>query len=167
MLSNAQRTPHPLTGMLFVSRLQSENFRLWNVGGIGGKVPVDRTGNPSKSWPSISAARLAKEHKKSSQQWGMPMGLHADNGKHILALDFDICGDKDKETGKRMGCPETKALLDENLANAPSHDGIFTGGTQGNMNVLIDYSAAQDIIDLVATNKDKFAVKSLEVRLRF
>ena len=35
------------------------------------------------------------------------------------------------------------------------------------MNVLIDYSAAQDIIDLVATNKDKFAVKSLEVRLRF
>jgi len=102
--------------MLFVNRLQSENFRLWYVGGICGKVPVDRTGDPLKSWPSISAARLAKEHKKSSQQWGMSMGLHADNGKHMLALGFDICGDKDKETGKRMGCPETKALLDEYLA---------------------------------------------------
>jgi hypothetical protein len=65
-----------------------------------------------------------------------------------------------------MGCPETKALLDEYLANAPSHDKMFTGGTQGNMNVLIDYSAAQDNVDLVATNKDQFAVKSLEVLLQ-
>jgi len=94
MLSNAHRMPHP-----FVSRLKSDNYRLWNVGGAGGKAPVDRFGNPLNDWQNMTAARLAKEHKMSSPNWGMPMGHHPENGKYILALDFDVCGDKDKVTG--------------------------------------------------------------------
>ena len=82
----------------------------------------------------------------------------AKNGEKILSLDFDCCGEKDKE-GNRMGCEITKQKLKEYLENIDCENGLYTSSTDGNMNVLIDYTNSKvlnDIINQISSNKTTF-----------
>ena len=65
-----------------------------------------------------------------------------------MSLDFDICGDKDAD-GKRVGCPATARLWDQYKTGVDRQDGMFSSSTEGNWNVLIDYSECDDIIELI------------------
>jgi hypothetical protein len=68
----------------------------------------------------------------------MRMGKQ-ENGKYILSLDFDICEVKNSE-GERVGCEYTENKLREFLENIDVEDGLFSSSTQGNYNVLVDYT---------------------------
>jgi hypothetical protein len=149
--------------MEYIKELVSQKYSLWNVG--INKAPCTQYGRGMIGWIDKTFDELVEEHNYNSKLWGMKMGLH-ENGKRTLSLDFDVCGDKNESTGERMGCPNTNRMLVDLLDFNPKMDGLYTSSTQGNMNVLIEYSQCPQICKLVerlATNK--FQCDSLEILL--
>lgn len=149
--------------MEYIKNLVSQKYSLWNVG--INKAPCNLFGRGMTGWIDKTYDELVTEHNYNSQLWGMKMGLH-ENGKRTLSLDFDVCGDKNEATGKRMGCPNTTRMLVKMLDFNSKMDGLYTSSTKGNMNILIEYSQCPQICELVkqlATNK--FQCDSLEILL--
>lgn len=149
--------------MEYIKELVSQKYSLWNVG--INKAPCTQHGRGMIGWIDKTYDDLVKDHNYTSQLWGMKMGLH-ENGKRTLSLDFDVCGDKNEATGERMGCPNTTKMLHSLLNFNENLAGLYTSSTQGNMNVIIEYSQCPQICDLVnrlATNK--FQYDSLEILL--
>lgn len=149
--------------MEHIKELVAQKYSLWNV--EIGKAPCNHYGHRMIGWIDKTYDELVEEHNYNSTLWGMKMGLH-ENGKRTLSLDFDVCGEKNETTGKRMGCPNTTRMLTDLLNFNPKIDGLFTSSTQGNMNILIEYSQCPQICELVkrlATNK--FQCDSLEILL--
>lgn len=142
-----------------IKTLVAQRFNLFNVSEK--KAPVNRFGINLEKWESLSFDELCAEHNYNINRWGMKMGLH-ENGRRIMSLDFDCCGAKDK-TGKRMGCPITKKKLDEYLQVCDSNDGMFLSSTEGNRNVLIDYTAC---VDLHHYSMTKFNIAGFEILLQ-
>lgn len=146
-----------------IKELVAQKYSLWNVG--INKAPCTKYGRGMIGWIDKSYDDLVKEHNYESLLWGMKMGLH-ENGKRTLSLDFDACGDKNETTGERMGCANTAKMLTDLLNFNPTLAGLFTSSTQGNMNVIIEYSECPQIcefVDRLATNK--FQCDSLEILL--
>jgi len=145
-----------------IKSLISQNFALFNVNLE--KAPVNRYGNKMGKWELKTFEELQKEHNPRSLLWGLRMGLH-ENGRYIMSLDFDCCGDKNPETGDRMGCEYTKNKFNEYTAIVDKNDGLYNSSTEGNSNVLIDYTNAPKIIDLVGKIGSKFNLHGLELLL--
>jgi len=145
-----------------IKNLISQGYAIFNIDET--KAPVNKSGNKMNNWINLSNQELVKEHNHKSKLWGMKMGKQ-ENGKHILSLDFDVCGKKDKE-GNRVGCDETKKKLKEFEDGVDSFDGMFSSSTKGNKNVLVDYTNSPKIIELVKeTNSNKFQFYELEILL--
>jgi hypothetical protein len=89
------------------------------------------------------------------------MGMQ-EKGRRIKSLDKYCRGGKDK-TGKRMGCPIAKLKLEEYLNICETNDGMFLSSTEGNRNVLIDYTACPDLHHYSMTT---FKIGKLEVFLK-
>jgi phage/plasmid-associated DNA primase len=142
-----------------IETLVEQRFNLFNVNEK--KAPVNRSGFNLKSWETLSFDELCDEHNYNANRWGMRMGLQ-ENGRRIMSLDFDCCGGKDK-SGKRMGCPITKNKLDEYLHICETNDGMFLSSTEGNRNVLIDYT---DCPELHQYSMTKFNYAGLEILLK-
>ena len=141
-----------------IKTLVNQLFNVFNVNEK--KAPVNKWGFELEDWQTLSYEELCAEHNYQINRWGMRMGLQ-ENGRRIMALDFDCCGGKDK-TGKRMGCSFTKGKLDEYLRICDTKDGMFLSSTEGNRNVLIDYTACPDL----QCSKSKFNLAGLEILLK-
>jgi phage/plasmid-associated DNA primase len=143
--------------------LAEQNFSIFNVDSK--KAPVNGMGQRMSDWNSMSCDELKKNHNYSSLLWGMKMG-EQENGKHILSLDFDVCGKKNEE-GIRVGCNETKIKLDEFMNGVGNKlDGMFESSTEGNHNVLVDYSNSPTIKQMVKEiASNKFNCHELEILL--
>ena len=128
--------------MKTIKQLIADGFNLFNVG--DDKAPVNRYGNPMKGWKTKTYDELVKEHNYNSKLWGMRMGLHLGNGRRILSLDFDVY-----LKATKGDCPVTLAKLNEYIDGCEGDYGMYSSSTEGNMNVLVDYTYRQDIIDMV------------------
>jgi phage/plasmid-associated DNA primase len=142
-----------------IKKLVSEKYNLFNVNSK--KMPVGKTGIPLNNWSNLSYNELINEHNYNSTFWGMRMGLQ-ENGRYILSLDFDTCGQS--INGERVGCEYTENKLREYLENIEAEDGIFSSSTQGNYNVLIDYTNSITLRDYIQKlGVSKINMKSLEI----
>lgn len=115
-------------------------------------------------WENASHEELLKYISYRHDGFGLRLGKQHCNLK-IMSLDFDICGEKD-DAGNRIGCAETAKLWECYKNNVDRSDGIFSSSTDGNWNVLVDYSDCDDIAELIAQiNQAKFGKHHLEVLL--
>lgn len=62
------------------------------------------------------------------------------NGKHVMSLDFDLWDKEAKQTDKA-----TEVRLQEYYKLNTNHAGMYESSTEGNINVLVDYSSSQQI----------------------
>jgi hypothetical protein len=145
-----------------IRQLVDNHYDLYNVSKK--KAPIMKDKKGMRGWEKLTYEELVKQHDYGWNLWGLRLGQQT-NGKHILSLDFDVCGKPSKEDGgKRNGCPETQAFLDEYRAKIDRFDGMFSSSTVGNMNVLVDYSVSSQIQEWVAAlGKAKFSVFELEI----
>jgi len=134
--------------MEFIKQLSAQGFTVFNVSEQ--KRPVNANGFNMSNWESITAEEARAQHNYNSTLWGIRCGRHG-NGRVIMSLDFDCCGQKDA-SGKRMGCQYTKDKLSQYLEFGVS-DGLFSSSTAGNMNVLVDYTNCPTLIELVESQK--------------
>ena len=142
-----------------IKRLVQAKFLLFNVG--TNKAPVDRSGKGMTDWINKSYDELVKEHNYNSMLWGMNMGLQP-NGRRILSLDFDVY-DKNEDDGN---CKITLGKLNEYLEGCVNKNGMYESSTHGNMNVLVDYTSHQGIINMVERlGSKKFQHSGLEILL--
>jgi len=143
-----------------IKQIVNERYDVFNVN--EGKQPINRNGFGLKNWETLPYDVLVKHHDYKCNRWGIRLGQQT-NGKHILSLDFDVCGKPNKD-GIRTGCPDTKKLLDKYFHKIDRKDGMFVSSTQGNFNVLVDYSVSNKIKEWVANlGKAKFAIHELEI----
>ena len=144
-----------------ITRLLNDKYDIFNVNEK--KAPINRQGKTMLGWNSRNGNELRKEVNLKNSRYGMRMGLQTNN-KTILSLDFDTCGKP--VDGVRIGCPDTQQELDNYRANTDKLDGMFSSSTQGNYNVLIDYTNSPTIKALVKNiNSNKFCKKELEILL--
>jgi phage/plasmid-associated DNA primase len=149
--------------MELIKSLVKAEFALFNVNEK--KCPINGNGNGLDKWETLSVAELVKHHNYNLKLWGMRMGLQ-ENGRRIMSLDFDCCGKSNKEKTERMGCQYTKDKLNEYFGLVDFKDGMYSSSTNGNMNVLIDYTNTKDIIDMVEQmGTNKFNLNGLEILL--
>lgn len=142
--------------MDFVKQLIADGYSLFNVN--DGKLPVDGNGNYLlRGWQSMTADELKQHHNYSSTLWGFRTGLHS-NGRRIMSLDFDCCGQEDS-TGVRVGCEYTKTKLEE-YKQFNVNDGFYYSSTKGNMNVLIDYTDCEQLVEYITSRNLSKAKKS-------
>jgi len=145
-----------------IRQLVDERFFLFNVNDK--KAPINKKGHAMPKWIELSFEQLCQEHNWNSLLWGMKMGKH-ENGRFILSIDFDCCGKKNT-LGERIGCQFTKDKLNEWKSQVQNFDGMYSSSTDGNANILIDYTNCPTIIQKVQQlNKTKFKIEELEVLL--
>jgi len=143
----------------FVKNLVDEKFNLFNVDLT--KCPVDRNGKKMRDWINKTYEELVKEHDYNSNLWGLSLGEQT-NGRCIMSLDFDIY-DKDTDGIDE----ETNKLKLYYLENCKNQNGIYTSSTEGNLNVLVDYTNSQIIKDFVKQlNATKFKKFELEILVK-
>ena len=145
-----------------IKSLIAEKFCLFNVDCE--KRPCNKYEALLSKWETKTCAELELLHNMESSRWGMRMGLQ-ENGRYIMSLDFDCCGQEDKSTKKRKGCEYTKNKLKEYLEITDTENGIYNSSTEGNMNVLVDYSNLQKIREYVQQIGSKFKLEGMEVLL--
>lgn len=146
--------------MELIERLISEKYCLFNVG--LSKRPVNLYGNGLDDWETLPCDALRIHHNKNSMLWGLRTGLQG-NGRYIMTLDFDCCGKPDKQTGQYKGCEYTQEKYDEYAEIADKEDGWYLSSTEGNANVLIDYTDCPTIRKYAETMNGKFSIKCMEV----
>ena len=126
------------------------------------KRPIGKNGKPLKDWNNLSYTELLAHHNEDSLFWGIRNGFHAEGRRYTLSLDFDMCG----ASHEYRSCPETCALWNEYEQTA-SKDGQFTSSTDGNMNVLVDYTNSTVLKEKIEKyEKAKLVVYNLEILLR-
>jgi hypothetical protein len=128
------------------------DFNVFNINDT--KQPVNKKGVQMFGWQKKTSFQLQQEHNLSSKLWGMKMGLQC-NDRVIMSLDFDCCGKEDKTSGKRVGCQETINKLKNYSDNIDRQDGMFSSSTDGNMNVLVDYTDSITIQSLIEKLNEK------------
>ena len=144
----------------FIQSLVSNKFSIFNVG--IDKAPINGKGRKMGKWISMTYDELVKQHNYDCNLWGMKMGVQ-ENNRMIMSLDFDVCGKKNA-IGERIGCSHTQEKLDEYLNSIDRFDGMFTSSTQGNMNVLIDYTNVPEIYSIIQIlNMNKTTFYDLEI----
>lgn len=145
--------------MSFIRDLVSDRFNLFNVDNQ--KCPCDRNGKRMANWNTKTYDELVSEHNYKSEKWGLSLGKQS-NDRYIMSLDFD-CYSKNLNGD----CPATKLLLTEYLANCKNNHGIYSSSTEGNMNVLVDYSRSESLKSLFAKiGGNKFQNNGLEILIR-
>ena len=112
------------------------------------KTPVKKGKYAFKGWEKATHEELKEAISYKHNGFGLRLG-EQNNKCRIMSLDFDICGDKDS-AGNRIGCPETAGLWEQYKTGVDREDGIYSSSTEGNWNVLLDYSECEDIIGLIS-----------------
>ena len=129
------------------------------------KCPVNNQGFKIPEWEKKTNEELGRFFDADADGFGIRCGIQQ-NGKHILSLDFDCCGKKNN--GKRFGCPYTKSKLDEYLYKIDKEDGLYSSSTEGNMNVLVDYTNCEPLRETISKiTKKKLAKGGMEILLTY
>jgi len=135
-----------MDGISLAKDLATNGFNIMNVNAK--KQPVDANGNLLSKWESIPPEQLRAGINWDNPRFGMRLGKQ-DNGLLILSLDFDICGAKRKDPKEgeslRVGCDTTKGYWEEWNQVKSDEWGLYNGGTEGNFNMLVDYTASERI----------------------
>ncbi len=145
--------------MTDIKTLTNNGYTLFNVN--KNKTPF-HNGFPIKDWNSLTHDELKQKLDINSKMFGMRMGVQG-NGKRILSLDFDCC--KKTKDGHYIRCKETEELFDFYCwASSGTFHGMFDSSTDGNRNVLIDYSNSPSLIELITEiDKNKVSYLGLEI----
>jgi hypothetical protein len=145
-----------------IRNLVAQKYNLFNVD--LSKCPVDKNGKKMKDWINKSYDELVEEHNYNSLKWGIKLG-EQENGRFIGSLDFDIYN-KDKNED----CELTKNRLNNFFMSRElecANDGVYTSSTQGNVNVLFDYTDCPTIKKYVEQiGSAKFTWFGLEILLK-
>ena len=115
-------------------------------------------------WETADHETMVNVLKRDHDGFGLRCGKQH-NGRRILSLDFDCCGNKD-ENDVRVPCEKTKQFLKEYKRLSGYDDGVgdgmFHSSTSGNMNVLIDYTDCEELVAKIdqytAGGKDNFQI---------
>jgi hypothetical protein len=143
----------------FIKGLVKDKFSIFNVDLE--KCPINKAGGRMKDWINKSYRELVSMHNYNSNLWGMKLG-EQENGRFIMSLDFDIY---DKDT--KGDCEKTKALLQIYLTSCSNHNGMYSSSTEGNINILVDYTNSPEIKEYVKKIETaKFQKDGLEVLLK-
>lgn len=135
-----------MDGISLAKDLADNGFNIFNVG--NDKIPCDAYGKKMSNWETIPQEQLRDGINWDNPKFGMRMGQQG-NGLYILSLDFDICGKKRKNPKEgeslRLGCDITKGYWEEWNQVKQDEWGLYNGGTEGNFNMLVDYTASDRI----------------------
>ena len=143
----------------FIKGLVEDKFNIFNVDLE--KCPINKAGGRMKDWINKTYRELVSMHNYNSNLWGMKLG-EQENGRFIMSLDFDIY---DKDT--KGDCEKTKALLQIYLNSCSNHNGMYSSSTEGNINILVDYTNSPEIKEYVKKIETaKFQKDGLEVLLK-
>lgn len=143
----------------YIKTLVKEEFNIFNVDIT--KCPVMKNGAKMTDWINKTYDELVQQHNYNSNLWGMKLGQQH-NKRFILSLDFDIY-DKNIDGD----CEQTKNKLLEYLSNCENENGIYTSSTDGNINVLVDYTNSPIIKEYASKlNSAKFTEFGLEILLK-
>ncbi len=114
--------------------LSNEGYTLFNVDAT--KKPV-YNGFGIVDWIKMPHNDLKKRINFNKEMFGMRLGKQGNN-KYILSLDFDCCK---KVNGSYVTCDKTIELLEKyNVCADSCCHGMFESSTEGNCNILIDYT---------------------------
>ena len=142
--------------MEIIKELITQKYDLYNID-QDSKLPVNITGNGGiKDWPNLTFNEMVQHHNMNSTLWCMRMGTQT-NGKRIMSLDFDIYDKKTKSNHKPT--EELNEFLRKGMNNDDECDGWFLSSTEGNCNLLIDYTNSPTLCNMVDNfkgNKSKY-----------
>lgn len=113
--------------------LSDEGYTLFNVD--DNKKPV-YNGFGIVDWMKMSHKDLKRRTNFNKEMFGMRLGKQG-NDKYILSLDFDCCK---KIKGQYVEDQTTIDLFNKYYEIAGDREGMFSSSTEGNFNVLIDYT---------------------------
>ncbi len=124
--------------------LSDNGYTLFNVDDT--KKPV-YNGFGIVDWMKMSHNDLKKRIDFNKEMYGMRLGKQG-NKKYILSLDFDCCK---KVDGKYVEDQTSIDLLRRYHRDADNGDkeGMFHSSTEGNQNVLIDYTNTTILKDMI------------------
>ena len=120
---------------------------------INGKVfsaksPINSNAYGIKGWEQMVHSELVgmcDYNKPYKYGFGIRLGKQQ-NDKLILSLDFDCCKKIDDQY---VDCYETINLLEKYLESVGNEKGMFSSSTEGNKNILIDYTNAPQLKETV------------------
>ena len=155
-LKDMQISPRKL-----IRELSAQGYIFVNVG--KDKKPMDKIGE-TMQWKDKSPAYFKSQLTiEKGFAFGMMMGLQ-ENGRRLMSIDFDVSGDKDPETGERIGCAYTAKKLQEYFDGIDRFDGLFSSSTEGNHNVVVDYTDIPQMVNFEANHyKKRDHIKNLEL----
>jgi len=115
---------------------------------LSAKSPINSKAFGIKDWDKMLHSELVSMcdyNKPYKFGFGIRLGKQQNN-KLILSLDFDCCK---KIDGEYVDCYETINLLDKYIESVGNEKGMFSSSTEGNKNILIDYTDAPKLKEIV------------------
>jgi hypothetical protein len=115
---------------------------------LAAKSPINSTGYGLKGWEKMPHDAIVAQSNYDEPYivgFGIRLGKQ-ENGKLILSLDFDCCK---KIDGEYVDCYETIGLLNIYTELVGNEQGMFSSSTEGNKNVLIDYTNSPKLKEAV------------------
>ena len=148
-----------------ISNLAKLGYTIMSVGGKTTKQPMNSSGYGLEKWEHLPHNVIIQHLNMNCKRFGLRTGLQG-NDTYIGSLDWDCCGNKDKE-GKRVGCDYTRSKLQKYNEIKTTDDGMFKGGTEGNFNVLFDFTNVPELKErfkkMEDNKKKKIELHSLEI----
>ena len=117
-----------------------------NVKTLVEKSPYNGNGGSMKGWEKMTHDELVKTLNFNYKGYGLRTGLQG-NKKYLMTLDFD-CFDKKTQTDAKQ-CIEWK----NQWVSYGILDGAFDSSTVGNMNVIVDYTAIDSLMEILKGKK--------------
>jgi phage/plasmid-associated DNA primase len=128
------------------------------------KSPANHLGKGIPEWQTKTYEELGRLFDADAEGFGIRCGIQQ-NGRFILSLDFDCCGDKTQRT--QGGCSYTQEKLAEYRDRIDRYDGFYSSSTEGNMNVLVDYTDSESLRETISKiTKDKLSKGGMEILLK-
>ena len=140
-------------------KLATDGYKFINVNTE--KQPVDKAGNKIAKWNTLTAKQLKSKTNFDAGKFGIVLG-EQDNYKKILSLDFDCCK---LHNGEYIDCVNTMDYL-KKYQELGNDAGMFKSSTEGNYNVLIDYTNTTTLKEkLLSMEKSSYHSKSTHLEL--
>ena len=120
----------------------------WNGKILAAKSPINSRFYGLTGWEKMPHDVIVAQSNYDEPYnvgFGIRLGKQ-ENGKLILSLDFDCCK---KIDGEYVDCYETIGLLNSYTELVGNEEGMFSSSTEGNKNVLIDYTNSPKLQEAV------------------
>lgn len=118
----------------------------------------DKSGG-GKGWNNKPVSELIKEFKiNPSENVAIRMGKNDLNKKYYAGIDFDIYSANGK-------CDLTQKHYDDYVASVSTEEGMYNSATQGNTNILLDYTDSEVLKNYFDSfnGKNKIQLDGMEI----